>query len=98
MWGTLAVLEAAVAAGVRRVVNISSDKAADPFNVLGFSKRIGERLTALLRRAQRGRRVPECAVRQRAGFSRGSVLEVFRAQIDAGGPVTVTDPDVPATS
>jgi FlaA1/EpsC-like NDP-sugar epimerase len=44
--GTLAVLEASLASGVERFVNISTDKAADPCSVLGYTKRIAERLTA----------------------------------------------------
>src|SRR5664279_6537681 len=46
IWGTLTVLQAAAATGVERFVNISTDKAADPISVLGYSKRIAERLTA----------------------------------------------------
>ena len=46
VWGTLTVLEAAAACGVESFVNISTDKAADPVSVLGYSKRIAERLTA----------------------------------------------------
>jgi FlaA1/EpsC-like NDP-sugar epimerase len=46
VWGSLTVLEAAAAVGVTRLVNISTDKAADPISVLGYSKRIAERLTA----------------------------------------------------
>ena len=61
VWGTLNVLDAADAAGVERFVNISTDKAADPISVLGYSKRIAERLTAARRR--RGDRAPTCRVR-----------------------------------
>lgn len=92
VWGTLAVLDAARAVGVERFVNISTDKAADPTSVLGFSKRITERLTA---------QVAEDAVGAfmsvRFGNvlgSRGSVLTTFVAQIAAGGPITVTHPEV----
>ena len=46
VWGTLTVLEAAKASGVERFVNISTDKAANPISVLGYSKRVGEGLTA----------------------------------------------------
>ncbi|WP_433055242.1 polysaccharide biosynthesis protein [Dactylosporangium sp. CS-033363] len=84
--GTLNVLEAAAATGVRRLVNVSTDKAADPISVLGYTKRITERLTA-----------HHGFLNVRFGNvlgSRGSVVTAFRAQIAEGGPVTVTDPDV----
>ena len=88
--GTMSVLEASQ--DVERFVNISTDKAANPVSVLGFSKRITERLTA------------HTAVRAKGTFlsvrfgnvlgSRGSVLTAFHAQIAAGGPITVTHPEV----
>lgn len=84
--GTLNVLQ--VSAGAECVVNISTDKAADPTSVLGWSKRVTERLTA-------GR--PGRCVSVRFGNvlgSRGSVLGIFQHQIEQGGPVTVTHPDV----
>lgn len=90
VWGTQTVLEHAH--GVERFVNISTDKAANPTSVLGYSKRITERLTA------------HASIRHTGTFlnvrfgnvlgSRGSVLTAFRSQIASGGPVTVTDPDV----
>jgi FlaA1/EpsC-like NDP-sugar epimerase len=89
--GTLHLLEAAEAAGVDRFVNVSTDKAADPVNVLGYTKRIAERLTATI-----GSRAAGEYLSVRFGNvlgSRGSVLTVFRAQVEAGGPITVTDPD-----
>jgi FlaA1/EpsC-like NDP-sugar epimerase len=90
VWGTRNVLEYAAAVGVQRFVNISTDKAADPLNVLGYSKRVAERLTAGF--AEHG-----AYLSVRFGNvlgSRGSMLETFRAQVQAGGPITVTDPDV----
>ena len=90
--GTQNVLDAAVAAGVERLVNISTDKAADPQSVLGFSKRVTERLTAAVALTASGQ-----FVSVRFGNvlgSRGSVLTAFRAQAEAGGPLTVTHPDV----
>lgn len=90
--GTANVLDAARRTGVSRVVNISTDKAADPASVLGASKRIAERLTAGYARIT-GR--PYVSVRfGNVLGSRGSVLHAFHAQIAAGGPVTVTHPDV----
>src|SRR5664280_2241919 len=90
VWGTLAVLRAAAAGGVERFVNISTDKAADPISVLGYSKRIAERLTADI-----AQRASGTFLSVRFGNvlgSRGSVLTAFAAQVAAGGPVTVTDP------
>ncbi|MBE3076255.1 MAG: polysaccharide biosynthesis protein [Actinobacteria bacterium] len=90
--GTLNVLTAAAEVGVGTFVNISTDKAAEPTCVLGYSKRIAERLTADFARTQQG-----CYVSVRFGNvlgSRGSVVHAFTAQIERGGPVTVTHPDV----
>ncbi|MCC5952474.1 MAG: polysaccharide biosynthesis protein [Acidimicrobiia bacterium] len=90
--GTQCLLDAASASGVDRFVNISTDKAADPTSVLGYSKRIAELLTAAAAARSDG-----TYLSVRFGNvlgSRGSVLTTFRSQIDAGGPVTVTDPDV----
>ena len=90
--GTANVLEAARDGGVEVFVNISTDKAANPCSVLGYSKRIAERLTAAVAQETQGK-----FVSVRFGNvlgSRGSVLPAFAAQIARGGPVTVTDPDV----
>ena len=90
--GTHHVLEAAEAAGVARLVNVSSDKAADPASVLGFVKRICERLTAEV--ADRTG-LPYVSVRfGNVLGSKGSMLGVFERQIRDGGPITVTHPDV----
>jgi FlaA1/EpsC-like NDP-sugar epimerase len=90
--GTNNVLDAAAAVAVERFVNISTDKAADSTSVLGHSKRITERLTAHRASACEG-----TYVSVRFGNvlgSRGSVLSTFRAQAEAGGPITVTHPEV----
>jgi len=92
VWGTLTVLEAARSCGVERFVNISTDKAADPCSVLGYSKRIAEGLTAAVAAETAG-----VYLSVRFGNvlgSRGSVLTSFAAQIASGGPVTVTHPEV----
>jgi len=86
------VLEVAERHQVKRFVNISTDKAADPSNVLGLTKRIAERLTAAS-----AERTQQPFVSVRFGNvigSRGSALETFEGQIKAGGPVTVTHPEV----
>ncbi len=92
VWGTQHVLHAASRAGVDRFVNISTDKAADPVSVLGYSKRIAERLTA----GTAGESVGTYLSVRFGNVlgSRGSVLTAFHAQIEGGGPVTVTDADV----
>jgi len=90
VWGTLAVLEAC--RGVAKFVNISTDKAANPVSVLGYSKRITERLTAYAAATY-----PGTFLSVRFGNvlgSRGSVVTAFRAQIEAGLPITVTHPEV----
>lgn len=91
--GSLNVLRAAQHSGVKVFVNISTDKAANPVSVLGYSKRVAERLTAHI-----GAETPTGVyLSVRFGNvlgSRGSVLTSFKDQIAKGGPVTVTDRDV----
>jgi len=91
VWGTQHCLDAAASVGVERFVNISTDKAADPINVLGRSKRVAEQLTAAMSERATGRYL---SVRfGNVLGSRGSVLVAFREQIEQGGPVTVTSPE-----
>lgn len=90
--GTKNVLDACVAARVDVVVNISTDKAANPVCALGDSKRIAERLTATY-----GAEYSGTWVSVRFGNvlgSRGSVIETFTRQIESDGPVTITHPEV----
>lgn len=90
--GTANVLAAAQDVEVETFVNISTDKAANPTCVLGYSKRIAERLTAEYADHHQG-----TFVSVRFGNvlgSRGSVITAFTAQIEQGGPVTITHPDV----
>ncbi len=92
VWGTLSVLDAAAGAGVSHFVNISTDKAANAASVLGYSKRIAEALTSSFGQRHTGRYL---SVRfGNVLGSRGSVLTAFRAQLDRGGPLTVTHPEV----
>ncbi len=92
VWGTLSVLDAAASAGVSHFVNISTDKAANAASVLGYSKRIAEGLTSSFGQRHTGRYL---SVRfGNVLGSRGSVLTAFRAQLDRGGPLTVTHPEV----
>jgi FlaA1/EpsC-like NDP-sugar epimerase len=90
--GALNMLEAAAMSGVDRFVNVSTDKAADPRNILGYTKRATERITAHFGGDAQG-----MYLSVRFGNvlgSRGSVLDTFSAQVAAGGPITVTHPDV----
>jgi FlaA1/EpsC-like NDP-sugar epimerase len=90
--GTRNVLAAAQSVGVETFVNISTDKAARPTCVLGWSKRVAERLTASFNGHGSGRYI---SVRfGNVLGSRGSVVPAFLEQISHGGPVTVTHPDV----
>lgn len=89
--GTNNVLRAAAQVGVTRFVNVSTDKAANPTSVLGYTKRIAEQLTSWYANRTRGDWV---SVRfGNVLGSRGSMLPAFRAQIDLGGPITVTHRD-----
>lgn len=91
--GTANVLGAALESGVGRFVNVSTDKAANPVSVLGYSKRIGERLVA----AAAGEASHGTYLSVRFGNvigSRGSVLTTFTEQIATDAPLTVTHPEV----
>ncbi|TFD42978.1 polysaccharide biosynthesis protein [Cryobacterium sp. TMT1-2-1] len=90
--GTLNVLDAARAVGVTTFVNISTDKAANPTSVLGHSKRVAEKLTAW---AAQETGLTYLSVRfGNVIGSRGSMLPTFTSLIEAGGPLTITHPDV----
>jgi FlaA1/EpsC-like NDP-sugar epimerase len=87
--GTLTLLNAAQRTGVGVFVNISTDKAANPISVLGYSKRIAERVTAAAGQTAKSGKYMSVRFGNVLG-SRGSVLMSFRDQIAKGGPLTVT--------
>jgi len=90
--GTLNLLRVSARHDVAHFVNISTDKAADSTSVLGTTKRIAEQLTAWYAARGQGHYI---SVRfGNVLGSRGSMLHTFNAQIESGGPITVTHPDV----
>ena len=94
--GTDNVLHAAVEAGVKRVVCLSTDKAAYPINAMGISKAMMERVIYANARvaAERGNTVICCTRYGNVMCSRGSVIPLFIDQIHAGNPITITNPEM----
>ncbi len=90
--GTLSVVEGAVNAGVSRFVMISTDKAIRPANVMGGTKRVAEMI--VLNAAKRSGKSYSVVRFGNVLGSRGSVVPLFKRQIAAGGPVTVTHPEM----
>lgn len=94
--GTDNLLHAAIEEGVKRVVCLSTDKAAYPINAMGISKAMMERVIYANARvaAQRGKTVICCTRYGNVMCSRGSVIPLFIDQIKAGKPITITDPNM----
>lgn len=93
--GVQNVILAAKSAGVERVIFTSSDKAANPTNVMGTSKLMGERLISAANVNGNGDKTIFGSTRfGNVLGSRGSVIPIFREQIKKGGPVTLTDPEM----
>ena len=91
--GTENVLEAAIAAGVRRVVCLSTDKAVYPINAMGISKAMMEKVMVAASRNLEGTGTVICGTRYgNVMASRGSVIPLFVDQVRAGQPITITDP------
>lgn len=92
--GTQNVVEAAIDAGVERVLGISTDKAVDPTNVMGATKLLAERLMSAAESYKGHSRTRFASVRfGNVIGSRGSLIPLVRGQVARGGPVTLTDPD-----
>ena len=91
VFGTYKTAKAAVECGVKRFVLISTDKAVNPTNVMGASKRLAEIIVSSIP----NRETEFMAVRfGNVLGSHGSVVPIFERQIRAGGPVTLTDPNI----
>lgn len=101
VYGTKVVADLSAKYGVKKFVMLSTDKAVNPTNVMGCSKRICEiyvqSLDTAIKRQAQGASSTTQFVTTRFGNvlgSNGSVIPLFKQQIQAGGPVTVTDPDI----
>jgi Predicted nucleoside-diphosphate sugar epimerases len=95
IFGTENVLMAAISAGVKRVVCLSTDKAVYPINAMGISKAMMEKVMVATSRNLEGTGTVICGTRYgNVMASRGSVIPLFVDQIRAGRPVTVTDPNM----
>lgn len=100
VWGTKVIADLSVKYGVKKFVMISTDKAVNPTNVMGCSKRICEiycqSLNKMINEQANGKPVTQFVTTRFGNVlgSNGSVIPLFEKQIKAGGPVTVTDPKI----
>ena len=100
VWGTKVIADLSVKYGVKKFVMISTDKAVNPTNVMGCSRRICEiycqSLNKMINEQANGKPVTQFVTTRFGNVlgSNGSVIPLFEKQIKAGGPVTVTDPKI----
>ena len=93
--GTENVLNASIAAGVRKIVVLSTDKAVYPINAMGMSKALMEKVAVAKSRVVNSDKLTICATRYgNVMASRGSVIPLFIRQIREGKPLTITDPNM----
>ena len=93
--GTDNVLTAAIDAGVKKVVCLSTDKAAYPINAMGISKAMMEKVIGAKARTVKAEATTICCTRYgNVMCSRGSVIPLFIDQIKSGNPITITDPNM----
>lgn len=96
IFGTNNVLEAALANGTERFVFVSTDKAVNPTNIMGASKRIAEIMVQARFNTQKGSSKMQVIITRFGNVlgSNGSVVNLFEKQIKEGGPITVTHPEI----
>lgn len=93
VFGTLSVLQAAIDTNVKKVVVISTDKAVRPTNIMGASKRVAEQIAQAINHNQEKTKISMVRFGNVINSS-GSVIPLFKNQIQSGGPVTITHKDV----
>jgi FlaA1/EpsC-like NDP-sugar epimerase len=91
--GTWLVAQLAARYGAERFVNISTDKAVEPVNVMGATKRVGELIVRLAGQQHPGTQFASVRFGNVLG-SQGSVIPIFKSQIEGGGPLIITHPDM----
>ena len=96
IFGTKNVLDTAIASGTQRFVFVSTDKAVNPTNIMGASKRIAEIMVQARFNTQRGSQKMQVITTRFGNVlgSNGSVVNLFEKQIKEGGPITVTHPEI----